>query len=103
MLSLFKFAIFIFVFIASYFGTANSPSNKILVTKTMSPVNETAVMVNFLFFIGNNEKSFLTFKRYVGDICQKKNENDELYKALNSYHQILKLNLELDPTNFLDA
>ena len=36
-------------------------------------------------------------------ICQKKNENDELYKALNSYHQILKLNLELDPTNFLDA
>ena len=52
----------------------------------MPPVNETAVMVNFLFFIGNNEKSFLTFKRYVGDICQKKNENDELYKALNSYH-----------------
>ena len=72
MLSLLKFAIFIFVFIASYSGTANCPSNKILVTTTMPPVNETAVMVNFLFFIGNNEKSFLTFKRYVGDMSEEK-------------------------------
>ena len=25
------------------------------------------------------------------------NENDELYKALNPYHQIIKLTLELEP------
>ena len=32
----------------------------------------------------------------------KKNETDELYNTLNSYHQNIKLTLQLDPTKFLD-
>ena len=37
-------------------------------------------------------------------LCQKKKtiKTDELYNALNSYHQNIKLNLELNPTWFLD-
>ena len=42
----------------------------------------------------------LFYKRYVDDtyVRRKKNETDELYNALNSYHQNVKLTLDLDPT-----
>ena len=47
----------------------------------------------------------LFYKRYVDDtyVRRKKNETDELYNALNSYHQNIKLTLELNPTKFLDT
>ena len=47
----------------------------------------------------------LFYKRYVDDtyVIRKKNETDELYNALNSYHQNIKLTLELNPTKFLDT
>ena len=46
----------------------------------------------------------LFYKRYMDDtyVERKKNETDELYNALNLYHQNIKLILELDPTKFLD-
>ena len=40
------------------------------------------------------------YDTYVG---RKKNETDELYDALNSYHQSVKLTLELNPTKSLDT
>ena len=45
----------------------------------------------------------LFYKRYADDtyVIRKKNETDELYNALNSYHQNIKLTLELNPTKFL--
>ena len=36
-------------------------------------------------------------------VRRKDNETDELYSALNSYHQNMKLTLELDPTKCLDT
>ena len=44
-------------------------------------------------------------KRYVEDtyVRKKRNQTDELYNALNSYHQNIKLTLELDPTKFFDT
>ena len=47
----------------------------------------------------------LFYKRYADDtyIRRKNNETDELYNALNSYHQNIKLTLELNPTKFLDT
>ena len=47
----------------------------------------------------------LFYKRYVDDtyVRRKKNETDELYNALNSYHQNIKLTLGLNPTKFLDT
>ena len=47
----------------------------------------------------------LFYKRHVDDtyVRRKKNETDELYDALNSYHQNIKLTLELNPTKFLDT
>ena len=34
---------------------------------------------------------------------KKNNETDELYNALNSYHQNIKLTLKLDSAKFLDT
>lgn len=47
----------------------------------------------------------LSHKRYVDDtyVRRKNNETDELYNALNSYHQSIKLTPELDPTKYLDT
>ena len=47
----------------------------------------------------------LFYKGYVDDtnIRRKKNETDEFYNELNSYHQNIKLTLELDPTKCLDT
>ena len=47
----------------------------------------------------------LFYKRYVNNtfVKRKKNDTDELYNALNLYHQNIKLTLELDPTKFLDT
>ena len=47
----------------------------------------------------------LFYKRYVDDTYagRKKNDIDGLYNTLNSYHQNIKLTLELDPTKFLDT
>ena len=47
----------------------------------------------------------LFYKRYVDDtyVRRKKNETDELYNALNSYHQIIKLTLEQDATKIVDT
>ena len=36
-------------------------------------------------------------------MSKKKNEADQLYNALNSYHQNIRLTLELDPTKFHDT
>ena len=45
----------------------------------------------------------LFYKRYVDGtyVRRKKNETDELYNVLNSYHQNIKLTLELNPTKSL--
>ena len=42
----------------------------------------------------------LFYKRYLDDtyVRRKKNKTDELYNALNSFHQNIKMTLELDPT-----
>ena len=47
----------------------------------------------------------LFHKHFVDDtyVRRKKTETDELYNALNSYHQNIKLALELNPTKFLDT
>ena len=47
----------------------------------------------------------LFYKRYEDDTYfrRKKNETDELCNALISYHQNIKLTLELGPTKFLDT
>ena len=47
----------------------------------------------------------LFYKRYMQYpyVRIKKNETDELYNALDSYHENIKLTLELDPTKFLDT
>ena len=48
----------------------------------------------------------LFYKRYVDDTYvrrKKKNETDELYNALSSYHQNIKLTLELDQVKILDT
>ena len=47
----------------------------------------------------------LFYKRYVDDtyVRRKKNETDELYNELNSYHQNIQLTLELNPTKFPDT
>ena len=44
-------------------------------------------------------------KGYVDDtyVRRKKNGTDDLYNAWNSYHQNIKLTIELDPTKFLDT
>ena len=36
-------------------------------------------------------------------VRRKKNETDELYNALKSYHQNVELTLEFNPTKFLDT
>ena len=45
------------------------------------------------------------YKRYVDDIRnrRKKNEEDLLFKKLNSYHSKIKLKIEINPTKFLDT
>ena len=61
-------------------------------------------------YIGKMKKDIVTssksffYKRYVDDTYfrRKKIEIDELYNALNSYNQNIKLTLELDPIRFLD-
>ena len=48
----------------------------------------------------------LFYKRCVDDTYvrrKKKNETDELYNALSSYHQNIKLTLELDQVKILDT
>ena len=47
----------------------------------------------------------LFYRRCVDDtyVRRKKIETDELYNASNSYHQNIKLTLELDPTKSLDT
>ena len=44
-------------------------------------------------------------KRFVNDtyISSKNDETDELYNGMNSYHQNIKLTLELDSAKFLDT
>ena len=46
----------------------------------------------------------LSYKHYVDAtyVRRKKNETDGVYNALKSYHQNIKLTLELNPTKFLD-
>ena len=45
------------------------------------------------------------YRRYVDDIYsrRKKNIEDSLFKALNSYHKNIKLTIEIDPIKFLDT
>ena len=47
----------------------------------------------------------LFYKRCMDDtyVRRKKNETDELYNALKSYHQNVELTLEFNPTKFLDT
>ena len=47
----------------------------------------------------------LFYKRYVDDtyVKRKRNETDKLYNSLNSYHQSIKLTLELNANKFLDT
>ena len=44
------------------------------------------------------------YRRYVDDIYsrRKKNIEDSLFKALNSYHKNIKLTIEINPIKFLD-
>ena len=43
------------------------------------------------------------YERYIDDtyVRRKKNETDKLYNASNSYHQNIKMTLQLDPAKFL--
>ena len=45
------------------------------------------------------------YRRYVDDIYnrRKKNIEDSLFKALNSYHKNIKLTIEINPIKFLDT
>ena len=45
------------------------------------------------------------YRRYVDDIYnrRKKNIEDSLFKALNSYHKNIKLTIEINPIQFLDT
>ena len=45
------------------------------------------------------------YRRYVDDIYsrRKKNIQDSLFKALNSYHKNIKLTIEINPIKFLDT
>ena len=45
------------------------------------------------------------YRRYVDDIYsrRKKNIEDSLFNALNSYHQNIKLTIEINPIKFLDT
>ena len=45
------------------------------------------------------------YKRYVDDtyVRIKKNDVEKLFEELNSYHENIKLTLEVNPTKFLDA
>ena len=45
------------------------------------------------------------YKRYVDDTCVwwKQHETDELFIDLNSYHENIKLTLEINPNKFLDT
>ena len=61
MVSWFNFAIFVFVFILSHFSIKNCLSNTILVTRTISPVNDTTIMVS-LSFNGNSDCTFFVFQ-----------------------------------------
>ena len=47
----------------------------------------------------------LFYHTYVDDICNrtKKNIEDSLFKALNSYHKNIKLTIEINPIKFLDT
>ena len=52
-----------------------------------------------------NAKNPILYKRYVDDIYvrRKKHETDKLFIDLNSYHQNIKLTLEINPNKFLDT
>ena len=52
-----------------------------------------------------NAKNPIFYKRYVDDIYvrRKKHETDKLFIDLNSYHQNIKLTLEINPNKFLDT
>ena len=45
------------------------------------------------------------YRRYVDDIYsrRKKNIEDSLFKALNSYHKNIKLTIKINPIKFLDT
>ena len=45
------------------------------------------------------------YKRYVNDtyVQIKKHETDKLFIDLNSYHENIKLTLEINPNKFLDT
>ena len=45
------------------------------------------------------------YKRYVDDtyVRRKKHETDKLFIDLNSYHENIKLTLEINPNKFLDS
>ncbi|MEO0687352.1 MAG: hypothetical protein AAFY76_20455 [Cyanobacteria bacterium J06649_11] len=47
----------------------------------------------------------LFYKRFVDDIITRRKigVHDELYEALNKYHQKLKLTIEVNPSKFLDT
>ena len=47
----------------------------------------------------------LFYKRFVDDIITRRKigVHDELYEALNNYHQKLKLTIEVNPSKFLDT
>ena len=47
----------------------------------------------------------LFYMRYVDDtyVRRKKNKNDILFNALNSFHKNIKLTVEVNPTKFLDT
>ena len=45
------------------------------------------------------------YKRYIDDtyVRRKKHETDKLFIDLNSYHENIKLTLEINPDKFLDT
>ena len=45
------------------------------------------------------------YKRYIDDtyVRRKKHETDKLFIDLNSYHENIKLTLEINPNMFLDT
>ena len=75
------------------------------------PNGKTDICCSFGYLCLQDETGYSgTFKTsFLQALCddtyvrRKKNETNELYNALNSYHQKIKLTLELDPTKFLDT
>ena len=62
----------------------------------------------FMIKMGNDiviPTKTILYHRYVDGIYNKRKKSieDSIFQALNSYHQIIKLTIEINPIKFLDT